>query len=105
MKKVIQKKVLQKVLGLVNLGSCQKSKGEPCACEYATLLQSFHRGILSVNWCIAQNFYSTCSISVLFRLSFKTALLVRFLQTAIATSNSMNKAYNGEFVPDLAFQC
>ena len=25
------------------------STGEPCACEYITLLQSFHRGTLSVH--------------------------------------------------------
>ena len=30
--------------------------GEPCTCEYVTLLQSFHRGILSIQWYIAQNF-------------------------------------------------
>ena len=32
------------------------STGEPCTCEYVTLLQSFHRGTLSIHWCIAQNF-------------------------------------------------
>ena len=32
------------------------SIGEPCTCEYVTLLQSFHRGILSTHWYIAQNF-------------------------------------------------
>ena len=30
--------------------------GEPCTCEYVTLLQSFHRGTLSIRWYIAQNF-------------------------------------------------
>ena len=32
------------------------STGEPCSCEYVTLLQSFHRGTLSIHWYIAQNF-------------------------------------------------
>ena len=32
------------------------STGEPCSCEYVTLLQSFHRGTLSINWYIAQKF-------------------------------------------------
>ena len=32
------------------------STGEPCTCEYVTLLQSFHRGTLSIHWYIAQNF-------------------------------------------------
>ena len=32
------------------------STGEPCTCEYVTLLQSFRRGTLSVYWYIAQNF-------------------------------------------------
>ena len=32
------------------------SPGEPCTCEYVTLLQSFHRGTLSIYWYIAQNF-------------------------------------------------
>ena len=29
--------------------------GEPCTCEYVTLLQSFHRGILSIQGYITQN--------------------------------------------------
>ena len=28
---------------------------ERCTCEYFTLLQSFHRGALSIHWYIAQN--------------------------------------------------
>ena len=32
------------------------STGEPCTCEYVALLQSFHRGALSIHWYIAQNF-------------------------------------------------
>ena len=30
------------------------STGDPCTCEYVTLLQSFRRGALSIHWCIAQ---------------------------------------------------
>ena len=41
-------------------------------------------------------------MSVLFRCSFKTAILSRFLKVAIATSNFMNGAYNGRFAPDLS---
>ena len=33
-----------------------KSTGEPCTCEYVTLLQSFHRDTLSMYWYIAQKF-------------------------------------------------
>ena len=29
--------------------------GEPCTCEFVTLLQSFHRNTLSIHWYIAQN--------------------------------------------------
>ena len=32
------------------------SNEEPCACEYVTLLQSFHKGTLGIHWYIAQNF-------------------------------------------------
>ena len=60
----------QKVLGLLSFGSCLNcinsenvvaeiqlkllnkralSTGEPCTCEYVTLLQSFHRGTLSIH--------------------------------------------------------
>ena len=67
---------LQKVLGFLHFGSCQNcissanlaaeihyklwnkralSTGEPCTCEYVTLLQSFHRGTLSIHWYIVQN--------------------------------------------------
>ena len=28
--------------------------GEPCTCEYVTLIQSFHRVTLSIHWYIAQ---------------------------------------------------
>ena len=66
---------LQKVLFLLQFGSWQNymssanlvaeihqklcntrvlSTGEPCTCEYVTLLQSFRRGTLSIHWYIAQ---------------------------------------------------
>ena len=32
------------------------STGEPYTCEYVTLLQSFHRGTLSIQWYRAQDF-------------------------------------------------
>ena len=65
---------LQKVLFLLQFGSWQNcmsfsnlvaeihyklcntrvlSTGEPCTCEYVTLLQLFHRGTLSIHWYIA----------------------------------------------------
>ena len=68
---------IQKVLGLLHFGSrqnCMSSANlvaeiqlklsnqtilnnkEQCTCEYVTLLQSFHTGILSIHWYIAQNF-------------------------------------------------
>ena len=68
---------LQKVLNLLNCGSCPNSvnstdvvaenqfkflnervlsAGEPCTCDYVTLLQSFHRGTLSIQWYKAQDF-------------------------------------------------
>ena len=74
--------------------------GEPCTCEYVTLLQSFHRGILSIHWYVAQNFQPPFSMSVLFRRSSKTAMLSRFLKAAIATSNFINQFYNGGFSPE-----
>ena len=61
-------------MGLLSLGSCPNclssanivaeiqfkllnervlSTGEPCTCEYVTLLQSFHRGALSIHWYIS----------------------------------------------------
>ena len=78
------------------------STGEPCTCEYGTLLQSFHRGTLSIHWYIAQNLYPTFSMSVLFRDSSKTAMLSRLLMVAIATSNFMNEVYNGRFSPEFS---
>ena len=68
---------LQRVLFLLHFGSCKNcmnsanhvagihkklcnkrvlSTGEPCTCEYVTLLQQFHRGTLSIHWYISQNF-------------------------------------------------
>ena len=42
------------------------SSGESCTCKYVTLLQSFRRVTLSIHWYIAQNFWPTFSMSVLF---------------------------------------
>ena len=82
---------LQKVLGLVHFGSCQNcmnsanlvaeihkklwrewalSTGELCTCEYVTLLQSFHRGTLSIDWYIAQNFLCPSYLGAILRLPF-----------------------------------
>ena len=52
--------------------------GDPCTCEYVTLLQSLDGGTLSMHWYIAQNIHSTFSMSVLFRCSSKTAMFSRF---------------------------
>ena len=113
--------ILQKVKSLLHFGFCQnsmssanlaaeihqklwnksaKSTGEPCTCEFATLLQSFHRGLLSMHWYIAQNLQPTFSMSVLFRRSFKITIFSRLLKVVIATSNFMNKVYNGEFMSE-----
>ena len=115
--------LLQKVLFLLHFGSCQNcissanliaeihqklcnknvlSTGEPYTCEYVTLLQSFHRGTLSIHWCIAQNFQPTFSMSVFFRCLFRTVIFSRFSKVAIATSNFMNEFYNGGFLPEFS---
>ena len=41
-------------------------------------------------------------MSVLFRRSFKTVIFSRFLKVAIATSNFMNKVYNGGLAPEFS---
>ena len=79
---------------------CAMGTGEPCTCEYVTLLQSFHRGTLSIHWYVAQNFWPTFSMTILFRRSFKTAIFSRFLKVAIAKSSFINKVYNSRFAPD-----
>ena len=105
--------VLQKVLDLLHFVSCQNcmssanlvaeihykfwnkralSTEEPCTCEYVTLLQLFHSSTLSIHWYIAQNFYHTFSMSVLFKGSFKTVIFSRLFKVAVATSNF--KVYN-----------
>ena len=107
---------LQKVLFFLHFGSCQNcvssgnlvagihqklcnkrvlSNGEPCTCEYVTLLQSFHRFTLSIHQYIAQNVQPSFSMSVLFRRLFRTAIFSRFSKVAIATSNFMKEFYNG----------
>ena len=88
----------QKVLGLLKFGSCQNSMsptnlvaeiqlklsneralstGEPCTCEYITLLQSFHGSTISVPAYIVQNDYPTFSMTALFRRSFKTDMTLK----------------------------
>ena len=115
--------LLQKILFHPHFGSCQHSvssanlvaqihqklfnrrvlsTGDPCTCENVTLLQSFHRGTLSIHWYIAQNFQPTFSMSVLFRPSFKTDIFSRFLKVSIATSNLMNEFQNGGFAPEFS---
>ena len=74
------------------------STGEPCTCEYVTLLQSLHRGPLSIHWYIAQSF----SMSDLFRRSSKTAMFSRLLKVTIATSEFINEVCNGGFLPDFS---
>ena len=78
------------------------STGEPCTCDYFTLLQSFHRSTLSIHLYIAQNFQPTFSISALFRCLCRTAIFSRFSKVAIPTSNFMNKFYNGGFAPEFS---
>ena len=113
---------LQKVLFLLHFGSCQNcmnsanlvaeyhqklcnrrvwSTGERYICEYVTLLQSFHRGTLSIHWYVAENI-PTFSMSLLFRRLFRTAIFSRFSEVAIATSNFMNEFYNCEFLSEFS---
>ena len=110
---------LQKVLFLLHFGSCQNcmssanlvaenheklcnrrvlSTGEPCTCEYVTLLQSFDRVTLSIHWYIAQKF----SCPSFFKRLFRIAIFSRFSKVAIATSNLMNEFYNGGFSPEFS---
>ena len=111
---------LQKILGLQYFGSCQNCKSsaklvgeihqklwnkralsteEPCTCQYVTLLQSFHRGTLSIHWYLAQNLPFPC-------LSYLDALLrlpsLADSQTWLWTSNFMNECYNGRFAPEFS---
>ena len=44
--------------------------------------------------------HCTFFMSVLFRCFVRTAIFSRFLKVAIATSNFINKVYNGRFVPE-----
>ena len=101
---------LQKLLFLLQFGSCQNcmrpanlvaethlKRCNKSICEYVAILQSFHRGILSIHCYLAQRFQPTFSMSVLFRRNFKTAILSRFLKLAIATSNFINNFYNAGF--------
>ena len=74
------------------------STGEPCTCEYVTLLQSFDRVTLSIHWYIAQKF----SCPSFFKRLFRIAIFSRFSKVAIATSNLMNEFYNGGFSPEFS---
>ena len=78
------------------------STGEPCTSKYVTLLQSFHKGTLSIQWYIAQNFQPIFYLSVLFRCLFTTAIFSRFSKVTIAMSNFMNNFYNGGFSPEFS---
>ena len=89
----------------INQKLCNKrilSTGDPCTCEYVTLLQSFHRGTLSIYWYIAQNVQPIFSMSVLFRSLLRTVIFSRFSKVSIATSNFMNEFYNGGFSPEFS---
>ena len=69
------------------------STEEPCTCKYVTLLQSFHRGTLSIiHWYIAQFFSLLFFMSVLFRRSPKTAAFSRLLKVAMATSDFFERS-------------
>ena len=90
----------------IHLILCNKrvlSTGEPCTCEYVTLLQSFHKGALSIHWYIAQNSQPTFSMFVLFRCSFRTSIFSRFSKVATATSNFVKESYNFGFAPEFNF--
>ena len=115
--------ILRENLNLLHSGSCQNcmtsvnlvaeilqklsneramSIEEPCTCEYGALLQSSHRGTLSIHLYIAHSFQHIFSMYVLFRRCFKTAIFSRSLKVAIAMSNYMNKVYNDESTPDFS---
>ena len=59
------------------------STREPYTYEYVCLLQSFHRGTLSIHWYIAQKVKPSFFIFVLFRRSCKTAIISRSLYECI----------------------
>ena len=77
------------------------SNREPCTCEYVTLLQSFHRAALSMDWYIDQNFSQPLPCPS-FRHLFMTAIFSIFSKVAIATSNFANEFYNGGFLPEFS---
>ena len=61
---------------------CEKralSTGELSTCEYVTLLQSFHRGTLSLHWYIAQNVQPTLEQQTWkFSVSLDKDFMIRF---------------------------
>ena len=120
---------LQKVLLLLLFGSCQNcmssanlvaklcnkralSTGEPCTCEYVTLLLwlLLHRGYIKYTLvhsskCSDYFFHASQfrrSFKTAIFSSFKTAIFSIFLKVAIATSNFMNEFYNSGFAPEFS---
>ena len=93
------------LIGEIHQKLCNRkglSTGEPCICEYVTLLQSFHGCILSVHWYLGHNFQSTFFMFVLFRRSSKTTIFSSLLNGHIATSNFMNEFYDGGFASEFS---
>ena len=87
--------------------------GEPCTCEYVTLLQSFHRGTLSIRWYIAQNFQPAFSMSIMFRRSkFKLDFCNNICRTHTVwgrsktqeTQNFLNGKFSASLKKDFIFQ-
>ena len=76
--------------------------GEPYTCEYLTLLESFYKYTLSIQWYMPQNFWATFSMSAFSENSFKTAIFSRFLKVAIAKVIFINGVYNGGFLPEVS---
>ena len=58
------------------------STGEPCTCEYVTLLQSFHRGTLSIHWYMVFQSQNSLILNFLVEICDKTrrghTVLARF---------------------------
>ena len=107
---------LQKVLFLLHFGSCQNcmssanlvveihqklcnkrvlSTGEPCTCEYVTLLQSFHRGTLSsiILYCVYYISYKYVYIYVFPKTSGGFQIIVALLGAHIEISTPSNKRF------------
>ena len=88
------------------------STGEPCTCEYVTLLLwlLLHRGYIKYTLvhsskCSDYFFHASQfrrSFKTAIFSSFKTAIFSIFLKVAIATSNFMNEFYNSGFAPEFS---